>query len=583
MPGTIHLLDLVSKEALEEILYTFTQATGVASIITELDGTPITTPQNFTSLCTKYCRGTSEGEKRCHASDQYGGAEAARRKSFVIYTCLNAGLLDSGFPIVVDGHHIANVLMGQVLDHPMHREAAIEKAKEIGIEDIDGYLEELEKVPIVSREQFKKVAEHMSAVTRNISDLAYQKHLASRRSRRYLNKLIDSVSDAIIATDEDLNIKKINDAGEEMFNVVRKSIIGKPFRCLFEDCSDVEDFCLQLNSGGEENVRLELTGVALSEETFPVSLSLSAVQSKGQHEGYVAVVRDITEEKKVARMKEDLVGMMTHDMGNPIISIQKALQILVDQILGDVNETQMEMLLMALGTGNQLLGLVSDFLDIYRSENGQFLLHKELISMESVLMKSMEQVQLFALEKQITINVSASDKLQMLQGDRTRLLRTCLNLIDNAIKYSPEGASIDVKLELIDLSQQSLLNERIKIVDPHCAWCLLTVTDYGPGVPKGYQDDIFDKFFCIKRKDGSVKERKGTGLGLSYCQLVAQAHKGDIWVVSPLKGREQERNKGCCFHVALPIEPEFVSEEESIQQSQKDMDGFVRKSLYPVI
>ncbi|MBM9512634.1 sensor histidine kinase [Desulfogranum marinum] len=550
----IHLLDLISRDKLEEILYHFTQATGVASIITEINGEPITTPQNFTSLCSKFCRSTVEGVKRCHDSDSYGGQESARQRKFVIYKCLNAGLLDSAFPIVIDDMHLANVLMGQVLEKPMEKSVAIQKATEIGVEDIDGYLNELQSVPIVDRDQLKKIAGLMAVVTRTISELALQQYLSYRRSRRYLNKLVNSVSDGIIATDGNFLITKINEAGATMFGIDKLEIVGNSLSSLFIDPTAINAFHTIVDLGEEESARFELTAVDSDLRNFPVQLALSGIKSNSETEGFVAVVRDITEEKKVEKMKEDLVGMLTHDMGNPIISIQKALQILVDQILGELNVTQMEMLRLALGTGNQLLGLVSDFLDIYRSENGQFLLRKELLSMESVLMKSIEQVQLFAMEKKIGISFVPSEELKKFNGDRTRLLRTCVNLIDNAIKYSPESSKIEICIKKVMLNEEESIPTRIlKRLRQDIPYCLVTITDYGAGIPEKYQKDVFDKFFRIKNEDGILKGRKGTGLGLSYCRLVVYAHNGYIWVVSPIKGWDDKHNKGCMFNFVLPL------------------------------
>lgn len=558
----VHLLDLVGRDKLEEILYSFTQATGVASIITEVSGEPITKPQNFTFLCSKFCRSTPEGMKRCCNSDRFGGREAARQKQFVIYNCLNAGLLDSAFPIIVEDYHIANVLMGQVLERPMDERAAIRKAKEIGITDIDGYLKELRSIPIVDRVQLRRIAGLMAVVTNTISELAFQKYISFRRSRRYLNKLINAVSDAIIATDEHMVITKVNEAGAVMFDEDKLDLPGNSIHSLFPDTDRLTHFKEQVHEGGVDNARFNLYATDRNGNRFPVQLALSGIHSEGSTEGFVAVVRDITEEKRVEKMKEDLVGMLTHDMGNPIISIQKALQILVDEVLGELNVTQMEMLRLALGTGNQLLGLVSDFLDIYRSENGQFLLRKELLNIESVVMRSIEQVHLFAMEKKIEITFTPCEELPMFMGDRTRILRTLVNLIDNAIKYSVEESTIEVKLDKIDLNtmnQELLPAHVLRKLNNRVSYCLVSIIDNGPGIPVHHQKDVFDKFFRIKSEDGALKGRKGTGLGLSYCRMVVYAHNGYIWVVSPLPGREDAPLQGCMFTFILPLAEEEQS------------------------
>ncbi len=553
MKHGIQLLDLVAAEKLEELLHGLTQATGVAAIITEVDGKPITAPHNFTTLCRRFCRSTAEGIRRCYDSDRYGGSESARHKKFVIYECFNAGLLDSASPIIVEGYHIANVLMGQVLEKPIQTATAIHRASAIGVRDIDGYIRALEEVPVMDREKLTKIAGLVEVVTRTVSELALQKYRSHRRSRQYLHKLVNSVSDCIMATDAHFAVTMINDPGAVMFGAEKREFMGRSILSLFSDASAIECFQEGLAEGADENRRFELTAVDFENNRFPVQLALSGIRSEGRTDGFVAVIRNVSEEKKIEKMKEDLVGMLTHDMGNPIISIQKALQLLVDRAIGELNVTQMEMLRLALGTGNQLLGMVTDFLDIYRSENGRFLLGKHPMDMESVLMRSIEQVQLFAMEKRIGINFVPCRDMREFMGDRTRILRTCVNLLDNAVKYSPEGGTIELSMKRISLDAKGVPRAIAGRLDQGVDYCLVSISDCGPGIPKAYQRDIFDKFFRIRSGDGPGEGRKGTGLGLAFCRLVVYAHNGWLWVRSPLPGRGGHRNKGCRFNFVLPL------------------------------
>lgn len=554
MTKNIHLLDLIAREKLEEILHGFTSATGVASIITDVDGAPITEDFNFTSLCHNFCRSTPEGLTRCYESDKYGGRESAKLQQFVIYECSNAGLLDSASPIIIEGYHIGNVLIGQVLEKPIERSVAIDRAKAIGITDIDGYLRDLKRVPLMDREQLTRIAGLMEVVTRIVSELALQKYFAQRRSRRYLNKLVNSVSDCIIATDANCIITMVNDAGSAMLGFDKDQLLGRSLNSLFLDSQSLEMLQKQTAIGADEHRRLKLTVLGCNNLHLPVQLSFSVIMSQAEVEGFVAVIRDISEEKKMEKMKEDLVGMLTHDMGNPIISIQKVLQLLVDQGLGELNMIQMEMLRLALGTGGQLLGIVNDFLDIYRSENGQFLLKKYSVDMESLLMKSIEQVQLFAMEKKIGISFYPSNTVQKIKVDNNRMFRTCVNLLDNAVKYSPEGGTVNLRLKRIFLEDGHFPIEITDRLQRGQSYCLVTVTDYGPGIPEEFHHEVFDKFFRIKNEEGPAGARKGTGLGLAFCKLVIYAHDGYLWVNSPLSESEGERTKGCRFSFVLPIE-----------------------------
>ena len=129
MNQSVHLLNLIGKEKLDEILCAFTEITGIAAIISDADGRPITDPQNFTNLCQNYCRSTEKGRHKCYKSDSYGGRKSARLKKCVMHDCLNAGLLDAASPIVVGENHLDNILYGQFLEK--HNELSPQQSCEV--------------------------------------------------------------------------------------------------------------------------------------------------------------------------------------------------------------------------------------------------------------------------------------------------------------------------------------------------------------------------------------------------------------------------------------------------------------------
>jgi ligand-binding sensor protein len=186
---------------------------GVASLISDARGKSITRPHHFTDFCLKYCRSTAEGKRRCHISDRYGGAESPRSGKPRIYNCLNAGLMDCAAPIIVAGRHLATVLCGQVIDDPLDPDFGQKRALEIGVTDIDGYLQALETVPLMSRNRLLNIADLMAVITQTISELALRKYLQRKHSQHYLHKLINSVSDGIISTNVEGVIAMINKPG----------------------------------------------------------------------------------------------------------------------------------------------------------------------------------------------------------------------------------------------------------------------------------------------------------------------------------------------------------------------------------
>jgi PAS domain S-box-containing protein len=559
MKHAIHLLDLIEREKLDQILGAFTKATGVASIITEIDGRPISTPYNFTNLCENFCRSTNEGRRRCYESDMYGGRQSALKRKSIIYQCLNAGLIDGAAPVIIDDRHLANILFGQVLDSPLDRKEAVERARSVGIEDIDGYLLELAKVPIMTREQFCAVGNLMEVVTKTISELAYQKYHLIKHSKRNLNKLVNSVSDCILATDEDGIIVMANKAGRRLFNRERKALNGRYLSDLFSDDVSVRNCRESITGISSTSKRIDVNVAGADGRIIPMQMSLSVFGlSDSSHDGYVAVLRDMSEEKKLERMREDLAGMLSHDLGNPVLSIQKAMRLLADGTLGPLNDDQREVAGLALETSRQLYGMVTDFLDIYRYENHRLVLRKTDFDFIQLVTESVGKIKLFARDKNIHIHLESHQEKCVIHADRNRLMRVCINILENALQFSPEDRKIWIKTEETALKDDQAIPPQIRkgITESGLAeqpLLLVSISDQGLGISEKNQEYIFDKFFSSKARDASEFGRKGLGLGLAFCKLAIESHKGYIWLKSPLYEDNIFKSGGCRFSFVLPL------------------------------
>lgn len=556
MAGGVQLLDLIEQSKLDSILDAFTQATGVAAVITDVDGAPITKYFNFTNLCKNYCRGTSQGRERCYKSDSFGGHESARTRNQVIYQCLNAGLLDSAAPIYVGGRHIGNTLCGQVLASRMERTEALQRAKAIGIADFDGYLKNLAQIPIIPLERFKAIVRLMNVMTHTLSDLAYQRRLLLRRSRRYLDNLVNSVSEGIVSTNSKGVITMVNDACVDLFETPKKGLLGRSFGSLLADEDAVKTIVNHLDENADANSRFQVYAVKDSSTKIPLQISITKIgNEKGKISDYVAVLRDITEEKRAERMKEDLTGMLTHDLGNPVLSIQKALQLLMQESLGKLNTAQKEMLELTYHTGNQLYGMVTDFLDTYRHENGQFRLRRINGDLRVLLRESIEQVDLYAKDKKIKLRYQPPGGTAICSLDYNRVKRVVINILENAIKYSPEEGGVNIVLQ--QKTGPDLLPKEVGLPDTYHGLATaantywhVSVADEGMGIPKRVLPYIFDKFFSTHQR--SRQGRKGVGLGLTFCLLAIEAHGGGIWVQTPLFSEKSYNFRGCCFNFVLP-------------------------------
>ena len=168
--NNIQFSDIFNLEEIQHLQDLFADVNGVASIITTTDGKPITTPRNFTRLCSNIIRKTEKGLSNCYRSD----AEIGKQNSSgpIVQPCLSCGLLDAGASITVGGKHIANWLIGQVLNDNVNEQRMLQYADEIGVSRTD-LLEALHEVPVMSAERFNNVAKLLFAFANELSTKAY--------------------------------------------------------------------------------------------------------------------------------------------------------------------------------------------------------------------------------------------------------------------------------------------------------------------------------------------------------------------------------------------------------------------------
>jgi len=420
-------------------------------------------------------------------------------------------------------------------------------------------------------EELLKVSERKSDILTNLlkeASAEYNQALEHIKvSEEKFRTIVNSVRACIITAEMDRTISMINKAGINMFGYQDNEIFSRSIDELFLDTQSKDAFLAGVKSGLGDVWGAELVAVTADDTVFPAQISLSGIKgANGENVGSVGIIRDISEEREVRRMKEDLVGMITHDMVNPILSMQRAIQLMLETSLGPLSTAQMEIMQLALATTHQLFGMTNNLLDIYRNESGKFLLNQSKIDLHQIIQEGISQLRFFAKDKKLSITFEPSLSPLEINGDQIRLMRACANLLDNAIRFSPEGSTIQVSSKIVDRQNgQSSLTTipskfREKILAGH-PYILTSVTDQGPGIPEKDKEAIFNKFFTTRIK-GETR-RKGVGLGLSFCKLAIEAHQGEIWVNSPVDSEETDPRQGCQFSFLLPVKDSNLLSERT--------------------
>ncbi len=259
-----------------------------------------------------------------------------------------------------------------------------------------------------------------------------------------------------------------------------------------------------------------------------IGIVLSQIQS--QNQWIVNQLNLLNQEKEnleIAKQKtSEFLAYMTHEIRAPMAGIVGFARMLQEQIYGELNPKQSQYINLIMGSGEHLLSLINDYLDLSKLEANREELIVELISVEEMCLAALALVQCKAEEKQISLNLEINPSIQTFRGDQRRIKQILVNLLSNAIKFTDKG-SVTLKVQ----SNQKTLE--------------LAVIDTGIGINADDQKQLFQPFQQIK--SFSTNQEKGTGLGLTISRKLAQLHGGDITLTS-------EVGKGSCFRLHLPID-----------------------------
>jgi len=240
---------------------------------------------------------------------------------------------------------------------------------------------------------------------------------------------------------------------------------------------------------------------------------------------YTELQRNHKRLQELETLRDDLTNMIIHDLRTPLSSVILGMQTL--QGVGELDDMQREMVEIAISGGHALLGMINDLLDVEKLESGSMQLESDVISFAELAASAVRQVSTLAEGKGLSLACNVVGQLPLLRGDEGKLRRVLVNLLGNAIKFTPSGGTVTVSARSPDGGRSTEFS----------------VQDTGEGIPAESFDRIFEKF-------GQVETRRGgrtmsTGLGLTFCKLAVEAHGGHIRV-------ESEPGKGSTFAITIP-------------------------------
>jgi len=335
----------------------------------------------------------------------------------------------------------------------------------------------------------------------------------TENEHRRLQAILSRTADAVIVTDEENRIILLNQAAKSAFCPDSEVTAGQPLVEVVHN-QDLLDLFTQA-TGDSPPVRAEIP--------LDGDRTLYATLSPINGVGCVAVMQDITHLKRLDQMKSEFVSTVSHDLRSPLTTIKGFVDLM--GVVGPLNEQQQDFVNRIQKGVTTITELINDLLDIGRIE-AEVNLNMEMCAIDEIINQSVDELRDQAESKQQTLVVTLPPYLPPVWGNPLRLRQVVDNLVNNAIKYTPQGGKITVWVEEYD--SQIALN----------------VSDTGIGIPHTDQPYIFDKFYRVQSEE--TEDIAGTGLGLAIVKSIVEKHNGRVWV-------ESEPGKGSTFTVLLPI------------------------------
>jgi signal transduction histidine kinase len=413
----------------------------------------------------------------------------------------------------------ASVQVSRTIIRPA--EKLTEAARRIG----QGHLNQ--KIDITTNDEIGELGSEFNKMTErlrmyeemNISQLIVEKKKSEA--------IVASIPDPVIMADEGNKILLMNQAAKRLLQIDGTDWQGKSLGQIVSD----ERWLKLLSGGGVSAEELAKRDTLLSiqqpgeQALYFRPRQTTIVDESKNILGVVTLLQDVTRFKNLDRMKSEFIATVSHELRTPLTSINMAVDIMSQEVLGKINEHQRDMLATAKDDCERLTKLVKELLDMSRLESGKYELKRERINLRSLVEEALKPLRLQFREKGIRLETEISADTPEVPGDHRQLSWVVANLVSNALRYTPADGTVTV--------HSDLMSDCVRV----------SVKDSGRGIPPDAVEVIFDKFVQIKQSTDATPG--SVGLGLAIAKEVVEAHGGKIWVESSV-------GRGSTFFFTIP-------------------------------
>ena len=371
-------------------------------------------------------------------------------------------------------------------------------------------------------------------ITNNLNDLSEvirltQENLEQESKR--LHSILSYMTDGVLATNRRGKITMINDMAKKQLGVQKEEVLNKSILELLkiEDEYELRDLITQIPE-------LIIDSQDANGEYLSLRVRFALVRREsGFISGLVAVLHDTTEQEKEERERRLFVSNVSHELRTPLTSVKSYLEALDEGALSE--PVAPDFIKVSLDETNRMMRMVTDLLHLSRIDNATSHLDVELINFTAFItfiLNRFDQIRGQDEEKKYELVRDYPITSVWIEIDTDKMTQVIDNILNNAIKYSPDGGKITVTMKTTDDQM------------------ILSISDQGLGIPKQDLPRIFDRFYRVDR--ARSRAQGGTGLGLAIAKEIIKQHKGFIWAKS-------EYGKGSTFTIVLPYDKDAVKEE----------------------
>jgi len=401
---------------------------------------------------------------------------------------------------------------------------------------------------------FNELAERLEHASRERNQYVADLERANQElviSEEHYRMLWDHSTDTRLLVNKEGMIQDVNRRGETKLWTPADQMIGMKVEDLFRegDRARLRRLLKDVIDTKKEQPAGEMRMLSRAERTLIMEVDLVPVENAGLPVAVMVQLSDLTEKK---RLEEQLIrserlaslsqfaSMFAHDIRNPLVGVKKTLELLA-QDEGSQPAAQRQWWDDMRLTIDLLLGMINDMLDVYQESYSELPLLTSTVSVNSVVADVVQLFRIEATAKQIAFHLEMPEEDIVITADRRRLLRVLINLVHNALKFSPQGGMITVT---VHADAQGCSGR--EFLDTSSSQVTIQVADEGPGIAPEDLPHLFE-MFCRRKDPGDI--RIGRGLGLHFCRLVVAAHRGRIWA-------ENRSSGGAVFSVELPLNQE---------------------------